>query len=79
MTVVFAKHGRSEADLGLLEAEIRNGAVLSDHGHACKYNWHNSNKLKSHLHKNFYTLYFPTNIRQLLKKKAPAKPGAFSF
>ena len=45
MTVVFAKHGRSEADLGLLEAEIRNGAVLSDHGHACKYNWHNSNKL----------------------------------
>ncbi len=47
MTVMFAKHGRSEADLGLLEAEIRNGAVLSDHGHACKYNWHNSNKLKS--------------------------------
>ena len=66
MTVVFAKHGRSEADLDLLEAGwtglskdlcghkfsscylagIRNGAVLSDHGHACKYNWHNSHKLK---------------------------------
>ena len=38
--VVFAKQERSEADFYIQEAEIRKGAVLSDPGHACKYNRH---------------------------------------
>ena len=37
---VFAKQGRSEADLRIREAEIRRGAVLSDLGLACKYTCH---------------------------------------
>ncbi len=40
MAVVFAKQGRSEADLLIQKAEIRRGAVLSDLGLACKYNRH---------------------------------------
>ena len=44
MTVVFAKQERSEPDFYIQESEIRKGAVLSDPGHVCKYNWYASSK-----------------------------------